>query len=58
MWGAADEDVPVSGTLFGADPQNEDLRFAIAAGPADGTLSLDAETGEFTYTPYRRYLRI
>jgi hypothetical protein len=58
---ATDEDTPVNGNVLSndTDPDNtdgivgneDDLDAVLVSGPAHGTLTLDAETGAFTYTP-------
>jgi VCBS repeat-containing protein len=58
---AATQDVPVSGNVLAndTDPDNtdgfvgneDDIDALLVTGPAHGTLVLDSETGDFTYTP-------
>ncbi|MFF7709138.1 Ig-like domain-containing protein [Pseudomonas sp. NPDC007930] len=45
------EDTPLQGTLTATDPDGDALSFSVPTGPAHGTLTLDAATGVFTYTP-------
>jgi len=45
------EDTPVSGTLSASDVDGDDLVFSIANGPANGSVQIDSETGDFTFTP-------
>ena len=45
-----DEDTPLAITLRGTDTENDALTFTVAAPPAHGTLSLNAD-GSFSYTP-------
>ncbi len=45
------EDTPLVGSITATDADGDDLAFALSAGPANGTLSLDASTGAYTYTP-------
>ncbi|MFN3867932.1 MAG: Ig-like domain-containing protein [Hyphomicrobiaceae bacterium] len=52
---ATNEDVAVSGVVQASDADGDALLFAVAQGPANGTLSLDVETGAFTYTPNENY---
>ncbi|MEW6429109.1 MAG: Ig-like domain-containing protein [Thermodesulfobacteriota bacterium] len=52
---AIDEDTQATGTLAGADADGDTLTFAIITSPARGQLSLDAATGNFTYTPAADY---
>jgi hypothetical protein len=49
------EDTAFSATLTGTDPENDPLTFSIFSQPANGTVNLDANTGEFTYTPNPNY---
>lgn len=41
----------VNGTLLASDPNNAILSYGIYQQPSHGTVDLNAETGEFTYTP-------
>ncbi len=41
----------VSGTLSAQDPEGDTLYFEVAEYPANGTLVLDAKTGDFCYRP-------
>ncbi|HVJ66142.1 MAG TPA: tandem-95 repeat protein [Bdellovibrionota bacterium] len=43
--------VPVSGRLVGVSPVGDDVTFEIVTSPTLGTLSLDTDTGDVTYTP-------
>lgn len=45
------EDTALSGALSGSDPEGKPVSYAIATKPAHGTLSLEAATGAFVYTP-------
>ncbi|MBP3966438.1 Ig-like domain-containing protein [Paenibacillus lignilyticus] len=45
------EDEPVSGTLSGAGGNGEGLQFFLGGTKVKGDVTLDQETGEFTYTP-------
>jgi VCBS repeat-containing protein len=52
------EDTPFSGTLTGddGDPEvTQTLTFAIASQPSHGTLTINAASGTFTYTPAANY---
>jgi hypothetical protein len=49
---AATEGVTANGTLSGTDPELQPLTYAIASSTWRGTISLDAATGNYTYTPY------
>jgi large repetitive protein len=45
------EDTAVTATLGAYDIDSTDLTYTVMSGPDDGTVELDAATGEFTYTP-------
>lgn len=45
------ETLTLNGMLSAEDPDGDSLHFEICAYPANGVLSLDAATGNFTYTP-------
>jgi len=45
------EDTTVSGQVPASDPDGDPLACAVLEGPANGTVELNAETGEFTYCP-------
>jgi hypothetical protein len=49
------EDTAFSATLTGTDPENDPLTFSIVSPPTNGTVNLDSQTGEFTYTPNANY---
>lgn len=42
---------PVSGTITGADPDGDALTFTKTTDPANGTATVNATTGNWTYTP-------
>lgn len=44
-------ETPVNGALKGTDDDNDELSYSLASQPAAGTLTLDAKTGLFVYTP-------
>ncbi len=48
---ALDEDQVLLGQVIASDLEGEALTYSLAAGPANGTLSLDPVTGQFVYTP-------
>src|SRR5690606_31322784 len=50
-----DEDVPASGQTIAADIDGDTLNYAIAIDPANGTVTIDAATGKFVYTPNTNY---
>lgn len=45
------EDVAVSGQVMASDPDGDAMSCLVSAGPAHGSVSMDAATGAFTYTP-------
>ena len=45
------EDTPASGTLPGSDIDSSTLTYTITQNPTKGTISLNATTGAYTYTP-------
>ena len=49
------EDTAVSGNVGASDPDGDTLAYTVAQGPSQGTLSLNAETGAYTYTPGANY---
>ncbi len=63
-WDAADgrnevttpEDTPKSGTITAGDADSDTLSFAEKTGPANGSLTLDPLTGDWTYTPDPDYV--
>lgn len=46
-----DEDTPISGAVGASDADGDVLSYSLAEGPANGTLSFNTSTGEYTYTP-------
>ncbi len=46
-----DEDTAITGQVTASDIDGDILGFAVAQDPANGTLSLNASTGAYTYTP-------
>ncbi|MGI8466065.1 retention module-containing protein [Pectobacterium punjabense] len=48
---ATDEDTPVSGTIVATDVDGDTLSYTVGTPPANGTLTLDGTTGQYTYTP-------
>ncbi|MDC9822084.1 tandem-95 repeat protein, partial [Pectobacterium polonicum] len=48
---ATDEDTPVSGTIVATDVDGDTLSYSVSTQPANGTLTLDGATGQYTYTP-------
>ncbi|WP_310619318.1 tandem-95 repeat protein [Flexibacterium corallicola] len=45
------EDTALSGTLVATDIDSTNLTYELTSGPSGGTLTLDASTGAYTYTP-------
>ncbi len=50
-----DEDIPVNGQVVATDADNDSLSYSISTGPTNGTVSLNAATGAFVYTPNTNY---
>jgi Ca2+-binding RTX toxin-like protein len=48
---SGNEDTAIAGTLVASDPDGDVLGYALSTGPAKGTVTLNASTGAFTYTP-------
>ncbi|MDT0684711.1 VCBS domain-containing protein, partial [Roseicyclus sp. F158] len=49
------EDTPVDGQVTAEDVDGDTLAFAVTDGPDNGTVEIDPETGEYTYTPGQDY---
>jgi uncharacterized delta-60 repeat protein len=52
---SAIEDAAKTGTLTGTDPEGSTLTFAKVADPSHGTLTVNASTGAYVYTPASNY---
>ncbi len=52
---SATEDVAASGQATATDADGDSLTWSLASGPANGTLSLDAATGAYTYVASANY---
>ena len=52
---SAVEDTAKTGTLTGTDPEGSTLTFAKVADPSHGTLTINASTGAYVYTPASNY---
>lgn len=50
-----DEDIAVNGQVTGADIDGDTLTFVVTTRPANGVVSLDPLTGQFTYTPLPQF---
>jgi Ca2+-binding RTX toxin-like protein len=46
-----DEDTPITGAVAASDSDGDVLSYSLAEGLANGTLSFNTSTGEYTYTP-------
>lgn len=49
------EDTPRSGTVAGSDVDGDTLNYAVTTGPAHGSVTMDAGTGAWVYTPAANY---
>ena len=49
------EDTPLSGSVSATDIDSPTLTYSVVTGPAHGSLSLNASTGAYTYTPDLNY---
>jgi hypothetical protein len=47
------EDMPMSGKVVATDAEGDVLSYVVTQGPAHGALTLNASTGDYTYTPGR-----
>ncbi|WP_186759906.1 BapA/Bap/LapF family prefix-like domain-containing protein, partial [Luteimonas wenzhouensis] len=45
------EDTPVTGTVTGTDIDGDTLTYTVTTPPANGSVTIDPETGAYTYTP-------
>ena len=52
---SSNEDTAISGNVGARDVDGDTLSYSVAAGPARGTLTLNAATGAYTYTPGANY---
>ena len=52
---SAVEDTVKTGTLTGTDPEGSTLTFAKVADPGHGTVTINASTGAYVYTPASNY---
>jgi VCBS repeat-containing protein len=46
-----DEDQPFNGKVTGTDKDGDTLTYTKGTGPSHGTVTIDKDTGEYTYTP-------
>ncbi|WP_310734448.1 tandem-95 repeat protein, partial [Ideonella livida] len=46
-----DEDIPVGGTVAAGDADGDTLAFSVDTHPSNGSITIDAATGVYTYTP-------
>lgn len=49
------EDEAISGQVVASDIEGDAITYALTLAPANGTLALDAATGQFTFTPNANY---
>ena len=52
---SVNEDAVLTGQVVASDIDGDVLGYAVAQGPANGTLVLDAVTGQYTYVPAANY---
>lgn len=45
------EDAPIKSAVLAQDANGDVLTYTVASGPANGAVTLDAATGQYTYTP-------
>ncbi|MFC3115100.1 retention module-containing protein [Cellvibrio fontiphilus] len=50
-----DEDTPLTGQIIATDIEGDLLTYALAGGPANGSLQLNPATGQFVFTPNANY---
>jgi hypothetical protein len=50
-----DEDTPVNGEVIATDVDGDTLGYFVSTNPANGTVTLNAATGGFVYTPNANY---
>src|SRR5690606_36077108 len=49
------EDTPISSQVVATDADGDSLSYTLSSQPANGSLSLNPATGQFTYTPNSNY---
>ena len=52
---STNEDTAISGQVIAADLDGDTLGYAVQQGPSNGTLTLNAATGAYVYTPSANY---
>ncbi len=52
---AGNEDEIISGQIIATDIEGDTLTYSVTTAPTNGTLTLDAATGQFTFTPNANY---
>ena len=52
---SGNEDEVIAGQVIASDIENDTLTYSLTTGPVNGTLVLDAATGQFTFTPNANY---
>src|SRR5690606_10077490 len=45
------EDQPIDGKVTGTDKDGDDLTYTVTEPPKNGTVTIDPDTGDYTYTP-------
>lgn len=52
---STDEDLPIFAKLAGYDADGDSITYSIVVQPMHGSLSLDSNSGRFTYSPHANY---
>lgn len=50
-----DEDTPLNGAIVASDVDGDTLTYSVTTTAANGTVTIDSATGQFTYTPNANY---
>src|SRR5690606_28639895 len=45
------EDQPIDGKVTGTDKEGDDLTYTVTEPPQNGMVTIDPDTGDYTYTP-------
>jgi hypothetical protein len=55
LMASMEEDTVYQGSIEASDPDGDPLTFSVSTNPLNGTATIDAHTGSFTYTPNPDY---